>query len=128
MSSNLLDGYTAKMTAFKNAALQYDEQGWIEFYKDTEDRDIINIRSITLQGYDLKLNGPVCNIVVDPANSDKIKKLHIDFTTGINYLITNKTSDPSDDYTDCGDTSGAHALLDIATYMNNTLGLHVPTT
>ena len=125
--ANILSDYTQAVLDFKDAVLDFNINGYHCFFKNNGDRDIIYARSTTSQGYDIKINGKVCNIVISPANSQKLKKMHADLTSGISYFATVKTSTPEDDYVDCNVPSSENVFQIMASYINNTFGLHVPT-
>ena len=125
-----LDNYTAAMTSLKNTILGFDVRGWWVFFKPNGGRDYIYVLSTSSQGYDIQLNGRVCNIEVDPAVPARIKTLHFDYRTGISYFGTNKTSTIADDYVDCtgygpGSDGANYVKSDIISRLNYTFNLQI---
>ena len=122
----LLDSYVTALSDFKDTILAYRPSGWCEFHKVNGDLDVIQVRQISSAGYDIQLDGKVCNLTIDPANSNKIKKMHIDFISGIKYFATKKTSNPSDDYDDCTINMDQGAVFNrISTLLNNTFNTNI---
>lgn len=125
-----LDNYTTAMTNLKNTILGFDVSGWWVFFKLNGHRDYIYVLNTSSQGYDIQLNGRVCNIEVDPVDSGKIKKLHFDYITGISYFGTNKTPTIADDYVDCtgygtGSDGTYYVKSDIISRLNYTFNLQI---